>query len=127
MWDSNAKDLKKGMELILGTKVIEDEIVFRHMFGGILAYTFGRPFASLSNAGIALKLSDTDKDRLIKEKGGYPLRYKPDDPPSKNYTVLPLAIVEANSSDCEYWLTTSIKHCKSLPLKKKKARKPKAS
>jgi len=125
MWKSDAKDMQKAIELALGTKLIDYEINFRAMFGGIMAYTFGRPFASLSNAGIAVKLSAADRDRLIETKGGYPLRYKPDDPPSKSYTVLPLSIVETNPDECEYWLTMSMQYCKSLPLKKKKPRKAK--
>ncbi len=90
-----------------------------------MSYAFGRPFASLSNAGIAVKLSEDDRSQLIENKDGYPLRYKPSDPPSKSYTVIPKSIVEAGGEALKNWLVLSMNYCKSLPLSKKKPRKSK--
>ncbi len=120
MWDSDPKELQKAIIETIGPEAVEYEIRFRPMFGGILAYTFGRPFASLSHAGIALKLSADDRARLIEDEGGYPLRYKPDDPPSKNYTIVPKSMVKANEDRLKSWLVSSMVYCKALPLKKKK-------
>ena len=88
-----------------------------------MAYAYGRPFASLSIAGIALKLSNDDRATLIEKEGGYPLRYKESDPPSKSYTVIPKSLVEADGEPLKTWLITSMNYCKTLPLKKKKTRK----
>ena len=88
-----------------------------------MAYAYGRPFASLSNAGIAVKLSGDERNRLIEKEDGYPLRYKPSDPPSKSYTVIPKSIVEAGGEPLKNWLTLSMNYCKTLPLSKKKPRK----
>ncbi len=127
MWDSDAKELQKAVEEAIGPEAVEYEIRFRPMFGGILAYTFGRPFASLSHAGIALKLSADDRARLMEDEGGYPLRYKPSDPPSKSYTIIPERMVEAQGEDLKEWLVLSMAYCKSLPLKKRVKKKTKKS
>lgn len=125
MWDSDPKSLQKAIVEAIGPEAVEFEIRFRAMFGGIMAYAYGRPFASLSNAGIAVKLSGDDRSCLIEKEGGYPLRYKPSDPPSKSYTVIPKSIVEPGGEPLKNWLVLSMKHCQSLPLSKKKLRKSK--
>lgn len=65
-------------------------VSFRPMFGGIMGYADGRPFASLSNVGLALKLSGTDHAELLAEEGAAALRYGPDQPASRSYVVVPL-------------------------------------
>lgn len=121
MWDADPKELRQIIEEVIGPRAIENELRFRSMFGGIMAYAYGRPFASLSNAGIAVKLSAHDRQVFINEYGGYPLRYKPSDPPSKSYMVIPMAMVEKRGDGLEEWLIKSITHVKTLPLKKKKS------
>jgi TfoX/Sxy family transcriptional regulator of competence genes len=123
MWDANPKELQQITEDVIGPRIIKYELRFRAMFGGILAYAYGRPFASLSNAGIAIKLIEQDKQALIDEHGGYPLRYEPSDPPSKSYVVIPMAMVEAKGEELEAWLLKSIIYVKTLPLSKKKPKK----
>ena len=122
MWDSDPKNLQSAIEEAIGPEAVEYEIRFRPMFGGIMAYAYGRPFASLSHAGIAVKLGQDDKCRLIEKEYGYPLRYKPSDPPSKSYTVVPKNMVEARGETLKKWLVLSMNYCKTLPLKKKKPR-----
>ncbi|MEE8295529.1 MAG: TfoX/Sxy family protein [Sphingomonadales bacterium] len=119
MWDAHPKELQKAVEAALGPEAAEYEIRFQPMFGGIMSYTYERPFASLSVAGIALKLSAEDRERLI-EAGGYPLRYKESDPPSKSYTVIPKDLVESGGEPLKTWLITSMTHVKTLPMRKKK-------
>jgi TfoX/Sxy family transcriptional regulator of competence genes len=65
------------------------DLRFRAMFGGILSYANGQPFASLSNVGLALKMSGDDHTALSALPGVKPLRYEPDQPQSKSYLVLP--------------------------------------
>jgi len=121
MFDYNAKALQQTITSTLGPVAFEREVTYKNMFGGVMSYTYGRPFASLSNAGIALKLNKDGIDDLIKA-GGYPLRYKPSDPPSKSYTIIPKPLTMAGGSDLEFWLLKSMDHAKTLPLPKK--RKP---
>jgi len=83
------------------------ELTFRPMFGGIMSYAEGKVFASLSDVGLALKLSGPDRDDLLAIPGSTPLRYAPDQPPSKSYVVVP----EAMLSDLEVlrtWITRSV-------------------
>jgi len=122
MWDSDPKTLQSAIEAAIGPEAMEYDIRFRPMFGGIMSYAFGRPFASLSVAGIAVKLSSDDRARLIKE-GGYPLRYKESDPPSKSYTIIPKSIVEEKGESLKEWLVLSMTHCKTLPVKKRKIKR----
>jgi hypothetical protein len=63
-----------------------------------------------------------DKEALL-AVGGYGLRYKPEDPPSKSYTVIPKDIIEAGGLDLEAWLIKSMDHCLTLPLPKKRKNK----
>lgn len=53
----------------------------------------GRPFASLSSVGLALKLPDADRAELLAMAGAAPLRYKPNAPPSRTYVLVPLSVL----------------------------------
>jgi TfoX/Sxy family transcriptional regulator of competence genes len=124
-WSSSPRALKDTIENVLGPAMMVEEITFRAMFGGFMAYTMGRPFASLSNAGIALKLATEDSASLSDGNLGFPLRYEPRDPPSKSYTVLPEESYGKNAARLESYLHKSIAHCQALPLKAKRRRSAK--
>jgi TfoX/Sxy family transcriptional regulator of competence genes len=68
-------------------------LLFRPMFGGIMGYAGGKPFASLSNVGLALKLGGADHAALLAQPGAAALRYEPDQPASKSYVVVPDAML----------------------------------
>lgn len=70
------------------------DLTFRPMFGGLFAYADGKPFASLSDVGLALKVVGGERDALLALPGAAPLRYEPDQPPSKSYVVVPEAMLE---------------------------------
>nr|WP_275690686.1 TfoX/Sxy family protein [Gluconacetobacter azotocaptans] len=76
---------------------------FRPMFGGIMGYADGRPVASLSNVGLALKLAGADRVEMLALPGAAPLRYEPDAPPSKSYVVLPGALL-ADAHGLRGWI-----------------------
>lgn len=59
-----------------------------------MAYVGGKPFASLSNVGLALKMSATLRSALLKIPGARPLQYEPTSPPSKTYVVVPDNMLE---------------------------------
>lgn len=69
------------------------ELAFRPMFGGIFGYADGKAFASLSNVGLALKMTGADHTALSAVPDVKPLRYEPQDPPSKSYLLLPEAVL----------------------------------
>jgi TfoX/Sxy family transcriptional regulator of competence genes len=69
------------------------EVRFKPMFGGILAYIFDKPVASLSDVGLALKMAGAEREALLGVPGAEPLRYAPDQPFSKSYVVVPDAML----------------------------------
>lgn len=80
----------KLLQAILAAAVPPDmEVAFRPMFGGIMAYADSKPFASLSNVGLGLKLVGSERDAMLALPGAAPLRYEPDQPPSKSYVLVP--------------------------------------
>jgi TfoX/Sxy family transcriptional regulator of competence genes len=99
----------------------ELELGFRPMFGGIMGYAAGQVFASLSNVGLALKMTDADHAALSEVPGVTPLRYEPDDPPSKSYLLLPDTMV-SNSDSLRFWMARSAAGLK--PKAKKPRKKP---
>jgi len=97
------------------------DLSFRPMFGGILAYADGKPAASLSNMGLAVKLAGEDREALI-AAGGTPLRYEPDSPPSKTYTLLPESMLH-DSAAIGRWLELCIAGLANAPARRaRKAR-----
>ena len=90
------------------------DLSFRAMFGGIMAYADGKPFASLSDVGLAMKCSGKERDALLAIQGAAPLRYGPDQPPSKSYVLLPDSLLEPET------LRSRIVRCAaSLPAKRR--------
>jgi TfoX/Sxy family transcriptional regulator of competence genes len=98
----------KSLKAILQTAAPPDlELAFRPMFGGIMAYALGKPFASLSDVGLALKFSGAEREALLAVEGACALRYAPDMPPSKSYVVVPDAML-ANRDELRAWTVRSV-------------------
>ena len=97
------------------------ELGFRPMFGGIMGYAAGQVFASLSNGGLALKMTGADHLALSELPDVKPLRYEPDDPPSKSYLLLPDAML-ADPDSLRLWIARSAAGLK--PTTKKPRKKP---
>jgi len=102
-----AQDLKTLQEILARAAPPDLELAFRPMFGGIMGYADGKPFASLSNVGLALKLAGADRDALLATPGAKPLRYAPDQPPSKSYVVAPEAMV-SEPGQLRPWIVRSV-------------------
>lgn len=115
-WDS--KQLQAIMEAASPPGL---ELGFRPMFGGIFGYAAGQAFASLSNVGLALKMTGADHAALSQEPGVKPLQYESSDPPSKTYLLLPEAILSSPDS-LRLWIARS-----AAGLKPKAMRPPKKS
>lgn len=90
------------------------ELSFRKMFGGIMGYAAEVPFASLSNVGLALKFTASERDKALALPGAKPLQYEPDSPPSKSYVVLPPEIV-ADGAQLHDWIVASANALKPKP------------
>ncbi len=93
----------------------------RAMFGGVTGYAGERNFASLSDAGLALKLSKADRETLI-AAGGKPLQYEPDATPSKSAVVVPENIL-TDRAQLAAWALRSAVHVQALaPPKPRRTR-----
>ena len=87
-------DPKRLRDIMADAAPPELELAFRPMFGGIMAYAEGKAFASLSDMGLALKAKGPLMGEFLAEEGAQPLRYRPDDPPSKSYVLVPDTILD---------------------------------
>ncbi len=83
------------------------ELAFRPMFGGIMGYAGGKPFVSLSDVGLALKLAPGDRETLLSAPGARPLQYEAEMPPSKTYVVVPDAMLE-DLDGLRFWIIKSV-------------------
>lgn len=92
----------------------DSDVAFRPMFGGIMAYADGKPFASLSKVGLGLKLAGSERDAMLALPGAAPLRYAPDQPPSKSYVLIP----EAMLSEPDRLRTWVLRCVSGLPSKR---------
>ena len=85
------------------------------MFGGIIGYAQGKPFASLSNIGLTLKAPSA-------LPGAKPLQYEPDSPPSKSYVVVPPAVM-ADGEALRSWIVRAVNGLGTTPAKKTKPKR----
>ena len=83
----------KALKAVMEAASPDLDLTFRPMFGGIFGYAAGQAFASLSNVGLALKMTGADHAALSAVQDVVPLRYEPGDPPSKTYLLLPDAML----------------------------------
>ncbi len=101
----------KHLQTIIEASSPDLELRFKPMFGGIMGYVGGMPFASLSNVGLALKVSGQDHAELSGLEGAAPLRYEPDQPASKSYVVVPAAML-ADRDLLRAWIARSAANLK---------------
>ena len=112
----------KALQALMQTAAPPDlELAFRPMFGGIMAYAEGRAFASLSDFGLALKLSGPDYAELLAIPGAKALQYTPDMPPSKSYVVAPETML-ADREALRGWIERGAANLKPGKPKSAKAR-----
>ena len=96
-------------------------VEIRHFFSGAAAYANDRICISLTGVGLAMKLPEDGRARLLAD-GAEPLRYFPKAPIKKQYVVLPAGLAEA-PEQLRFWARQSIDHVLTLPAPKRK--KPK--
>ena len=97
----------------------------RHFFSGAAAYADRRIFASLTPAGMALKLPE-DACRELVAQGATALRYFPKAPVKKNYVVMPEAIA-GEAAKLAPWIGRSIAYVLTLPEPAKKVSRRRAA
>jgi TfoX/Sxy family transcriptional regulator of competence genes len=87
------------------------------MFGGIMGYASGKVFASLSDVGLALKLSGDDWTGLLSIEGAKPLQYEPGQPVSKSYVVVPEGML-SDPERLREWVVRSAAGAAPKPARK---------
>lgn len=92
------------------------DLSFRPMFGSIMVYASGKPFASLSETAVAIKVVRADRDELLQEPGAKPLQ-RPGEQPSKQYVVVSEQIV-SDEAHLVKWLERSAENA-HWPARKK--------
>ncbi len=81
----------------------------KHFFSGAALYVNGKICASLTPVGLAVKLPEQSRARLVSTRRARPLRYFPAGPIKREYVALSRAILE-NPSQLRRWLTGSIQY-----------------
>ena len=102
---------------LLAAAPSELELSFRPMFGGIMGHAHGRPFASLSNVGLAFKLTGADHAAAMALPGACPLRYEPDSPPSRSYVLMPDQVLD-DPAQLAAWAERCSRYVAAQPTKK---------
>ena len=86
----------------------------KHFFSGAALYADGKICASLTPVGFAIKLPETLRAALLKERQARHLRYFANGPVKKEYVILARAIVD-DPVELRRWLTTSIRYVAGRP------------
>ena len=88
------------------------ELRFRPMFGGLMAYFGEKPCAWLATDGLALKLAAAEQPDLLAQPGARRLVARPGAAPSRSYVLLPKAI-HRDAAHLAPWLARSAAAAKS--------------
>ncbi|MCZ6776821.1 MAG: TfoX/Sxy family protein [Ignavibacteria bacterium] len=91
----------------------------RYFFSGAAVYADGRICISLTPVGFAIKLPETSRDVLLKEKGTKNLRYFSKGPIKKDYVVLPKVMLH-DMKVLRSWVKVTIEYALTLPKPAKK-------
>ena len=91
----------------------------KHFFSGVALYAEKRICISLTPVGLAIKLPEETKNRLLKNKKAVPLRYFPKAPIKKDYVLFPGG-VKKGGKEFDYLVNKSIEYVLTLPKPKKK-------
>ena len=99
-----------------GLKNIKLEV--KHFFSGAALYTNGKICVTLTPKGLAIKLPEKNREKLLKEGKAKKLRYFPKAPIKKDYILLPKSMTD-NLEIFSYYLKMSIKHLTKEGIRKK--------
>lgn len=118
MTQADATTLRHPLCDAFGMRHPEELLSFRSMFGGACGYADGVVFASLSDVGLALKLSVPDQDELLRIPGAKRLQYEPDAPVSRQSVVVPERMI-GDVPELADWVEKSVTWVRRLPKKKR--------
>jgi hypothetical protein len=91
----------------------------KHFFSGAALYAEERICISLTPVGLAIKLPEKTRDKLLKSKKAVPLRYFPKGPIKKDYILLPGGMAKGGKILHKY-VKESIEYVLTMPKSKRK-------
>ena len=94
----------------------------KHFFSGAALYADDRICITLTPVGLALKLPEKTKSRLLRNKTAVPLRYFPKAPIKKDYVLFSNGIEKGKRALHEY-VKESVEYALTLPKPKKKSKR----
>ncbi len=92
----------------------------RHFFSGAALYADDRICISLTPVGLALKLPEETRNRLLTNKIVVPLKYFPNGPIKKDYVLFPDGIRNTGNEDLDKYVKESVEYVLTLPKPKRK-------
>jgi len=104
-FQNQLQSILKGLDIELDPDI---ELEVKPFFGGAAAYANGQICLSLSKAGFALKLPESDRLELI-DRGARPLRYFPRAPIKREYVTL-TAVILNDHEELSKWVRKCIKY-----------------
>jgi TfoX/Sxy family transcriptional regulator of competence genes len=113
MGESHLRALRSMLDRMALDLDADSAIECKHFFSGAAAYANGRIFMTLTPVGLALKLPEPSRARLI-AGGGSPLRYFPNGPLKKDYVVVPETLV-TDEGALAPWIEESIAFARTPP------------
>jgi TfoX/Sxy family transcriptional regulator of competence genes len=119
MWSAVPDEQAEGFRQALAPL---PEVELRRMFGCPCAFVHGQMFAVFHPAGLALKLSDEDREALLQEPGARPFEPMPGRK-MRQYAVLPPAsqapAFQAAGDPLRHWIGKAYRYAAELPPKEK--------
>ncbi|MEE8388612.1 MAG: hypothetical protein V3R65_08555, partial [Acidiferrobacterales bacterium] len=97
----------------------------KHFFSGAALYAEERICISLTPVGLAIKLPEKTKEKLLKNNKAVPLRYFPRSPIKKDYVLFPGGVATGGKILHKY-VKESIEYVLTLPRPKRKQKSPKS-
>jgi hypothetical protein len=86
----------------------------KHFFSGAAVYVNGKICMSFTPAGLALKLPENQRIKLIRDKKAKLLQYFPKGPIKKDYAVLTEPLIE-DLEILSYWMNLCIDYVTKTP------------
>ena len=80
--------LSQFSKQIVGIQIPNVTLICKHFFSGAAVYTNGKIIASYSHAGVAIKLPEEERKRLIQGRQGTVFRFFPRGPIKKEYVLI---------------------------------------
>ncbi len=91
----------------------------KHFFSGAALYADERICITLTPVGLAMKLPEETKERLLKNKKAVPLRYFPNSPIKKEYVLFPCGVAN-DGKTLQKHVKDSIEYVLTFPKPKRK-------